>query len=519
MNPRYLLPLLLAGCSDVGFTALKEPNAGDGPAIEVEPGLLTFGAVSRDEEAAVQSFTIRSVGTMDLEVVDMFVDGEAAASFTLLTDSLNFLLPPGAEQAIDVAFTPLGANAQDANVQILNNDPDRDIETVVLVGEGAVPELQIAPDPIDFGNSYVGCEELLPVELTNVGTDLLQISAIDFAADPEMWLVPDYALPIELEPGAMTTLWVGFNPAANIEYGGSLTVTSNEPLGSRVAQQLGVGRYAGEYEEVWEVPSDPPTDILFAVDQSCSMDDDTARLASNFSNFISLLSGYSTDWQIIVANNDDGCNMGGILTPSTPGYADTFRSQVGNGGEDYTEALLSVAANAVEAGAAGRCNYGFVREDAALHLILVSDEPEQSNWITGQTWSTLVSRIQTAKGDAGLVKISAIAGDYPSGCSSADAGTGYYEAMAATGGEFLSICSDWASATNLERLASASITQTAFTLERTPLESTIEVTLNGAPVSGWTYDASTNTVTFPAEIRPEEGDLIVITYGGVATCD
>ena len=189
-----------------------------------------------------------------------------------------------------------------------------------------------------------------------------------------------------------------------------------------------------------------------------------------------------------------------------------------NGGS-YTEALLSVAANAIEKSAAGYCNYGFVREDAALHIILVSDEPEQSAWLSGQTWDVLVGRIQAAKGDAGRVKISAIAGDYPSGCASADPGTGYYEAVTSTGGEFLSICSDWASAVNLERLASASITQTSFTLERTPLVSSIEVRLNGVVVSGWVYDAATNTITMPDGTRPEEGDVVQITYGGVASCD
>ena len=54
-----------------------------------------------------------------------------------------------------------------------------------------------------------------------------------------------------------------------------------------------------------------PSDIIFAVDQSCSMDDDAANLASNFSSFIGQLSNYSNDWQIMVVNDDNGCtNLG-----------------------------------------------------------------------------------------------------------------------------------------------------------------------------------------------------------------
>lgn len=519
LRPAALALLGLAACSDNNLTALKDPAAGEGPAIEVSPALLQFGTVSRDE-VAVQTFTVSSVGAMDLTLDGMQIDGEGAASFSILTtEGVEGLLPPGATVDVEVAFTPMAANEQLATLSVFSDDPDRPIAPVELFGGGAVPELQIEPDPVDFGASYVGCPKSEEVVLRNVGTDELVISAISFAADPELWMDAAPALPLTLAPGAEQRLSFGFNPVADAEHVGALTVESNEPLGTRVAEVLGRGRYAGDYVDSWTVPSDPPTDIMFAVDQSCSMDDDTARLAANFSTFIGLLGGYSTDWQVIVANGDDGCNHSGVLSPAVSGYAATFSREVGRNGGDYTEALLSVAANAIEKSATGYCNAGFVREDAALHIILVSDEPEQSAWLSGQTWDVLVGRIQAAKGDVGRVKISAIAGDYPGGCASADPASGYYEAVTATGGEFLSICSDWASTTSLERLASASITQRSFTLERTPLVSSIVVTLNGEVITGWTYDAATNTISMPDGVSPEEGDVVEIAYGGVASCD
>jgi hypothetical protein len=249
------------------------------------------------------------------------------------------------------------------------------------------------------------------------------------------------------------------------------------------------------------------------------MDDDQRRLASNFSSFISLLSTYSNDWQIIIANNDDGCNQTGILTPSTPNYQTLFTDQVSRGGDTFTEALLTVGARAAEAAAyAGGCNYGFMRPGAAFHLVVVSDEPEQSSWISGENWNTLVTRMQTAKGDPGMVKVSAIAGDYPGGCGSADAGDGYYQATQATHGEFISICSDWADASTLEGLASASIIQNSFELLQTPIPETISVYVNSTEVTGWTYTPSTNTV-FIDSVDPGEGDLVEISYGGAASCD
>mgnify|MGYP000642354462 CR=1 FL=1 len=42
--------------------------------------------------------------------------------------------------------------------------------TTYLVA-GLVPELQITPDPTDFGTVYVGCDKPEVITLTNVGTD------------------------------------------------------------------------------------------------------------------------------------------------------------------------------------------------------------------------------------------------------------------------------------------------------------------------------------------------------------
>ncbi len=66
----------------------------------------------------------------------------------------------------------------------------------------------------------------------------------------------------------------------------------------------------------------------------------------------------------------------------------------------------------------------------------VSDEPEQSV----NPYTYYVSLFQGMKADPDDVVIHAVAGDYPGGCGSASAGTGYYEATVATGGVFLSIC-------------------------------------------------------------------------------
>ena len=131
-------------------------------------------------------------------------------------------------------------------------------------------------------------------------------------------------MPFTLAPGESETVEVGFTPALEEEIEGSFSVTSTEPMGVRTVEHIGTGISAARYEQIWENPIDPPSDIVFSVDLSCSMDDDAAALGGEFNTFINELSNYSNDWQIIVANDDDGCNRGTILKPNTPSYATLF---------------------------------------------------------------------------------------------------------------------------------------------------------------------------------------------------
>ena len=155
----------------------------------------------------------------------------------------------------------------------------------------------------------------------------------------------------------------------------------------------------------------------------------------------------------------------------------------------------------------GGCNDGFYREDATLSLVGVSDEPEQSV----NPYTYYVSLFQSMKSDSDDVVMHAIGGDYPTGCSSASAYTGFYEATVATGGLFLSICAtDFG--TYLEALAEGSAADlTSFELTDFPVPDTIEVTVNGFPQNtGWTYDAASNTINFEEDYVPEGGSTIEV---------
>lgn len=508
----------------VGLTACNEyelqPDndgygAGD-PQIALTPEVLNFGELARGD-TAVLTFDVMNVGGGELEVSGIEL-GAGNDGFTILNDDLEFVLPAGASESIDIEFTPFGVE-QETLAIVSSNDELAPKATVELFGGGLVPELEINPNPYDFGKTYVGCEQSANLSLSNVGTDSLDITSIDDFGTTDFGLSHNLSLPMTLAPGDSTELTIYFDPNEESAYTGEFVVNNTGPRAALTGIAEGEGRFTAEYKEKWTVPYDPPTDIMFLVDNSCSMDDDQARLANNFSYFIQNLDTYTNDWHVMVVGDDDGCKdaSAGIMKPTTAGYESKFSTAVKRGTGSYlTEALLTPAALATEEAAKGTggCNNGFMRDGALLHIIMVSDEPEQSSG----SWSNYVNRIQAAKGSASLVKLSAIVGDYPGGCGSADPGTGYYDAVNYTGGEFLSICaSSWSS--YMSALAKASISVDTYELQATPVESTIVVLVNDVEVStGWYYDEAANTVVFEKDI-PEGGDVVKVSYAGKANCD
>jgi hypothetical protein len=154
--------------------------------------------------------------------------------------------------------------------------------------------------------------------------------------------------------------------------------------------------------------AEPAVDFLVVSDQSSGMAVHNTKLAGmlNLSpeGFLTAMKGVTSNWQLIVANSDGGCqsNTGGILKPSTDNLLARFSAAVQHwtGVQvSSTAALLETAAKAVEKTKAGGCNAGFLRPEALLHVVLFSDaSPPQLD--------TALKRIRALK-DPRLTQVSA----------------------------------------------------------------------------------------------------------------
>jgi hypothetical protein len=513
-----LLVAMIAGCSDYSLEPMPGVPPDAEPDIEVYPGELAFGSVLAGE-VALRELYLRNLGQAMLSVDPIAFEGSGA--FTLLEDPGGITLMASEEITLTVAFTPDEPSALEGTLRVLSNDPDTPEIQVPLRGEGLVPWLEITPASHDFGELEVPCEEQLELVLQNVGNTDLEVSSLALEGDAQLRLAEAPGAPFTLLPGEVAYATVLLEAASPGEIASSLVTTSNDPREFVEATQQATVTWAGEATDRFDVPRDPPVDVLFAVDRSGSMDDDAVALGEAFSTFIATLSQETNGWNIGVLTYDHACFNHGILDGYTADAEALFSEAVAMGSDQeivLDERLFQLVDRGLQQTVAGACNEGFLRPGAMLHVVVVSDEPERSTeTASAWTWDYWLERWQPWVRGSSLLTVSGVV-DLDD-CN--EGAAGYLEAIEATGGEALSICdADWAAHAVALAEASAAFLF-SFELSATPQESSIEVSVDGSPVeSGWTYDASTNTVVFDEELAdsvPSEAE-IVIHYGIAAEC-
>lgn len=232
----------------------------------------------------------------------------------------------------------------------------------------------------------------------------------------------------------------------------------------------------------------PEVDILWVIDDSCSMSEEQRALRDNFDAFMEFFLDSGLDWHIGVTSTDqDGSGPGkrGELV-QTAGYR-YLTKDVPNPVALFGQmATLGTSGSATERGRQGAYlaltdplksgkNQGFYRDDASLHVVAISDEPDQSLTPSRNEFITWMRGLKT---EIDMVSFSAIAGG-ERGCSgpggSADASPNYLALVAALDGIFEEICEeDWVPVLEALGLKASGLRREYF-LSEVPVAGTIEV--------------------------------------------
>lgn len=274
---------------------------------------------------------------------------------------------------------------------------------------------------------------------------------------------------------------------------------------------LGSSSHPEELEiDIWvdsftQVGSYENIDIIWVIDRSCSMNNNDVELLLGIESMMNLLSS-DVNWRLkMITAGDWGIPQSNSF-PLTHGatYNDALsmlNTLPDDGGETGFNALYNYI------------NYDsyaltWLRRDAAMLVVFVSDEEEQgsmpigefTSWYEDQRESVYLSSIVNVDG---LVSVCSAT---PSGMN---VGYRYIEATDYFKGNVIDICSsDWSS--GVAEATSRIDPYEFYTLSHIPHEDTIILFQNEAPFSAWYYDPLGNTIYF--DETPAEGVLMEIGY-------
>jgi hypothetical protein len=445
-------------------------------------------------------------------------DGAATAEVAAQVDGDNFsvdldtaLVNPGEAVALTVTFTPTEPDAASGTLKLETNDPERPTPRIRLMGVGEGPVLVAAvaaPDPV-----AVGCEDAGVLSLDNAGNLDLEVDAVRIDGTEELTL--DATLPLTLAPGEGVTLPLYHAPVDLGEDPAVVTVLSSDPVRPEQAIEVLVEGVGTEVVDTATRPLRPAVDLLFALDRSCSMTDDVYHFEQAVPTLLQALADHDIDYRVAVTVEDDGCILGTDLfvdasTPNAQAVVETMADRRGFAANAERQFLLLEAALGKDT--PGACNEGLLRTSAALHLIAMADEPEQSP----RSWEAYVADFQSLKADPDDVVVSGIGGDYPTGCTLASPYTGVWEASQATGGALHSICDDFDDTARAVAGVAAGLVP-FLDLSAVPLDGTLEVSVDGVVTAAWTLDRTANRVDLDTPL--DAGSTVTATYLAATACD
>ncbi|MCB9639647.1 MAG: choice-of-anchor D domain-containing protein [Myxococcales bacterium] len=506
--------------------------AGSECELSVTPSTIQYGFVGIGR-AQTRQVTLENKGWGDCTVTQANLTVNPSQVFSLGTtlSAQGEKIPSGQFYKIDVIFTPKSGTSFQGELEITSTDSATPKQKVSLVGTTGQLCIEALPDPMDFGTIQQQCSSLKEaLEIFNICNQTVQLTGIKFGAGTnqpvqEFFIRSSPNMPYSLAFGQSMQISLTYAPRNLGPDTGTLEVANSSPGQSPIIVSLvGKGVDTAEQTDTFQQLNKPEIDLLLVVDDSGSMSDKQTNLANNLGTFMNWAAQLNADYHIGVTTTDTtkanaGCLRGTptFVTSATPNPTGTFANnvRVGTTGS-ATEKGLDASWQFFQSGKLSGCNQGFYRKDAALSLIYISDEEDNS----AQSTTFYVNFLRNLKGvkDTSKIRASAIVGEPNRTCAAVfSAGVRYWDVATQLGGLKISLCdANWGnSLTQLGALTFGYRSQ--FFLSRPANPATIKVEVDGAPVaqnasSGWTYDAASNSINFASSAIPQAGQTIKVTY-------
>lgn len=239
-RPGVLLAgLLLAGvllgpaCSDYNVQIGQ-------PSLELSADDIDFDEVILGNQSTI-GILVKNSGDGPLTINSAELEGSTSADFTFLELS-SYTIDKGDEAQLRVRYVPDVVGQDYGLLQLGSNDPAAPITSIDLAGFGVVPEIDLDPDILWFGEVSPGDSSSRAVTVSARGTGTLTLTDISLPDDLSgvySWILPStVGLPYRLPSGTSVDLVVTFSPGSDTETSGDLTITSTDPNLPDAAVQL-----------------------------------------------------------------------------------------------------------------------------------------------------------------------------------------------------------------------------------------------------------------------------------------
>ncbi|NQU05967.1 MAG: choice-of-anchor D domain-containing protein, partial [Calditrichaeota bacterium] len=198
-------------------------NQWQGPRIILDPIVIGFGEVIVDQSSDL-TLTISNTGNEDLIISDVSIEGAYFSSD--FENEIN--IEPNNSHELTVTFAPGELGDLAGNMTIFSNDPVNDEISLELSGIGVAeePEIVVEPDTLAFGFVVVDQTDEMTVTISNDGHADLTVSNAVVEGDNFAVVFEDNIV-IGINESAELT--VSFTPNAEGDFGGTLTITSDDP--------------------------------------------------------------------------------------------------------------------------------------------------------------------------------------------------------------------------------------------------------------------------------------------------
>jgi Abnormal spindle-like microcephaly-assoc'd, ASPM-SPD-2-Hydin len=426
-------------------------------------------------------------------------------------------IPAGGLGVLDVGFSATEAGPRGAFFSLAYQGAPAPL-LVSATGLGVLGDLQGEPALLEFGPVVTGCAAPpRTATFVNRGGAFVDVATLALADPTAPFSFPATSLPVSLAPGAALPILVAPDSVSQVGvYETTLEAVTSVGLPASVRLRLNVTAEGEPLTETFIVGEVSAVDVLFIVDDSGSMADDQQILADNFGRFVetAFTEDADVDFHLGVTTTDvlggaGGALVGPVLDRNTGSLEQAFRSMaiVGTSGSGL-ECGLEAMRRALEIHSSG-VNAGFLRPDAALSVIVVTDEedsgldagmidPALSRPPQSYVESLLASKGGNIENTPILFSLVGQPGFMPRYETVATAFTGVVlDIGAPTWGDDLGILG--AATFGLQR---------RFSLAGEPADGSLVVNVDGVPVTDFTVDGRTVVLT----TAPEAGAVVTITY-------